>query len=276
MAKHHSKSAHSEKPEKLNKEDKKMNTRTSNETHVVRSFTLLELLIVIAIIAILAGMLLPALNRARQRARVSACINNQKNLGAMEAMYSSDYQDWILPIETGSAETHRWGAVMASLGYFGKPSDSSVVQADRPEFYPAVMNCPSQTTPIVRNGVSYPKVYLGVAQTYHYAKNPNCGSLVSTMAATYPMIRQHRVKTPSLMMSLMDYVRPNGNSSYYAVNNSTHMGNANFKGRHEGYFNILYIEGHCGQISTYWLKIENGGHIDTIDPDVNFWTGGMK
>ena len=111
-----------------------MNTGTSNETHVVRCFTLLELLIVIAIIAILAGMLLPALNKARQRARVSACINNMKNLGAMESMYSSDYQDWILPIELGSGETQRWGAVMASLGYFGKPSGSSVAQANRPEF----------------------------------------------------------------------------------------------------------------------------------------------
>ena len=58
-----------------------------------RAFTLLELLVVIAIIAILAALLLPTLSAAKQKAAQTACLNNQRQLGAGMLMYVDDNGD---------------------------------------------------------------------------------------------------------------------------------------------------------------------------------------
>ena len=78
--------------------------RASHFPHSSRSrFTLIELLVVIAIIAILAAMLLPALSKAREKARTISCVNQHKQLMLAQAMYSSDFEGFMFCQNGGPA-----------------------------------------------------------------------------------------------------------------------------------------------------------------------------
>lgn len=71
-----------------------------------RKFTLIELLVVISIIAVLAGLLLPALHKARERARENDCLSRKKQFMLAETMYSHDFRYMVVSMPVNNTPGH--------------------------------------------------------------------------------------------------------------------------------------------------------------------------
>lgn len=126
-------------------------------------FTLIELLMVIAIISTLVSLLLPSLKTARDKARESYCVNNLRQLSVMDCEYMGDFDGWVVP--------PRWRLSGVLKGWYNLVFYFKYVKNN------GVVNCPSvkkcDTTlenPLCASG-SYP-YGINIASGYGYDSVP--------------------------------------------------------------------------------------------------------
>ena len=211
----------------------------------VRYFTLLELLIVIAIIAILASLLLPALKRAKDTASSIKCSGNLKQMGYMYSMYSCDWNDWCATIIVGSGNDtcckQHWYANDTLMGYLGWKAGNIYDSSKGPL---AIRICPSDPAPWTGGAAT--------CKITSYAGNQRLGSAASYIGSTILSTRKMSYfPRPSKTMEFCD-------ATFFVA-----APNIYYIGRHNGRVNIVYLDGHCDGMRQL--------QIPTVGSD-DFWT----
>lgn len=187
-------------------------------------FTLLELLVVISIIVMLAAMLLPALNKAKETGRKITCMNNLSQLGKAFSLYLSDNNDFFPPYRDYGSPEKTWyygspdrGYLAEYLGLANVLDRIGVLGVSGGKMWRNRFRCPSQSDP--PSGTEY-FTYGYNGQVYGYSKK-----ITKYKAPSMTCLLSESIEYPVVI--------------YYTTSGTYIMGF-----RHNNGANVLFCDGH--------------------------------
>ncbi len=225
-----------------------------------RHFTLIELLIVIAIIAILAALLLPALNSARDKAMAVKCLSNLKQQGAGFLQYAMDNNERVPCSATPGTHSVHYAWRLAIAPYTGTKAEKKYLFDNEPEARNSIFFCQksNRTAGSPEFGNNSPEASYGLAMAYSlhvgwYATNPKGCKFLSD-------IKGKSAAETILTADLSDLSVGQGN---IPVCWSPDASDPNVVGsRHSQGININWADGHAAWMSNAALNAGKNGDIN--------------
>jgi len=239
-------------------------SRITNHESRITGFTLIELLVVVAIIAILAALLLPALSKAKDKAKSVSCANTLKQIGVAFQLYASDNGEYLTPFLMQAYVVNGMGAywtwMLAPYLTSQSVSQFQAVSVGPPEKSPRVYLCAGEPAKSPTTDFQY--VWGDYSLNYTltgYLPSPPSSSTVAGQ------------KLSSIKRPTESFVLADGNSSSAqiasgAIGSVGHIdpasGACEVAFRHHGGANVLYADGHVAWAKRGLLPVAK----DPVDP----------